>query len=79
LPPFPSNTLYLNDQGPSIATGDFNGDGIPDLVALSNLTLNVYLRKGNGQFQVPKVPPEELGSPMSRSEISIATESWTWP
>jgi hypothetical protein len=26
-------------------------------VALSNLTLNVYLRKGNGQFQVPKVFP----------------------
>jgi hypothetical protein len=55
--PFFSNSVYLNDQGPSVATGDFNGDGIPDLVALSNLTLNVYLGKGNGQFQPPKVFP----------------------
>jgi len=55
--PFFSNTIALPQQGVTIATGDFNGDGIPDLVALSELSLNVFLGKGDGQFQPPMVFP----------------------
>jgi hypothetical protein len=34
----------------SVAVGDFNGDGLPDIVAAAGSTLNVFLNLGNGTF-----------------------------
>src|SRR5207248_5581234 len=41
---------YAGGSG-QLAAGDFNGDGIPDLVA-SNASLNVLLGNGDGTFQL---------------------------
>ncbi len=43
-----------NSNGPVVASGDFNGDGVPDLVLARSLTstlqLNMLLGRGNGEF-----------------------------
>src|SRR5580700_4615214 len=59
--PFFSNVIDFQDQGPSIQTGDFNGDGIPDLVVLTSEGLNILLGIGNGRFQPPVVIAAGLG------------------
>ena len=47
----------------SVATGDFNGDGRPDFVVANGLTndLWIYLGKGDGSFQLPRVVPLSKG------------------
>jgi len=37
--------------GPILAVGDLNGDGKPDIAAISNNTLNLYAGNGDGTFQ----------------------------
>ena len=59
--PFFPNPIDFQAQGPSIAAGDFNGDGIQDLVVLTSQSLNLLLGKGNGQFQPPIVIAPGLG------------------
>ena len=51
------------DYGTSfnVAVGDFNGDGKPDM-AVANITLDVYLGKGDGTFQ-PRVSYDVGGGP----------------
>jgi hypothetical protein len=39
------------NSGNLIATGDFNGDGKPDVVLVSSTTLYILLGKGDGTFQ----------------------------
>ena len=52
-PPLPPVSGY---QGGAILTGDFNGDGKPDLLEVGGLTsLQVFLGKGDGTF-LPPVP-----------------------
>ncbi|MGC2163812.1 MAG: FG-GAP-like repeat-containing protein [Silvibacterium sp.] len=55
---FPTQQLLAVGNGPeSVAVGDFNGDGIPDL-AVSNAgdgTLGILLNGGGGRFQGQKV------------------------
>ena len=50
---FTTGTTLSSDQGVGqIATGDFNGDGIPDMVAANSngTTATVFLGKGDGTF-----------------------------
>ncbi|MGA2230664.1 MAG: VCBS repeat-containing protein, partial [Tepidisphaeraceae bacterium] len=49
----PPTVIATNNAAPySVAIGDVNGDGIPDMVvACSNGTVEVFLGEGNGTFQ----------------------------
>jgi len=53
----PSATYATDGQTVSIAAGDFNGDGKPDLVAsdlsFQTYTVSVLLNNGDGTFQAP--------------------------
>jgi hypothetical protein len=42
-------------QVSNLETGDFNGDGIPDLVVAANNGTEMFLGKGDGTFQAPIV------------------------
>ena len=45
------NSPMLHPNAVVVVTGDFNGDGITDLVTLSSTTVSVQLGSGNGVFQ----------------------------
>ena len=38
-------------SGGSVAVGDINGDGVPDLVAVAPPTISAMLGNGNGTFR----------------------------
>jgi hypothetical protein len=45
------NATFASGTGPGqLVIGDFNGDGRPDIVALQNGSVNVFLNNGNGAF-----------------------------
>lgn len=48
--------INLSVTGNLVATADFNGDGIPDLLvaSTSSTVLNIFLGNGDGTFQAPK-------------------------
>jgi len=48
--------INLNVTGDLVATADFNGDGIPDLLvaSTSSTVLNIFLGNGDGTFQTAK-------------------------
>src|SRR5262249_11886133 len=45
--------FYSGPLTTTLAVGDFNGDGIPDLASLSSSGLGVFLGNGDGPFQPP--------------------------
>jgi uncharacterized protein (TIGR03437 family) len=51
--PAPGSPFAIGQGFLSVAVGDFNGDGIPDLVAAENLGVIVLLGNGLGGFTVP--------------------------
>jgi len=52
-----------NFNANAIATGDFNGDGIPDLAMASNGGISIALGKGDGTFK-PRVTYSSGGAPL---------------
>src|SRR5262249_59349373 len=55
----PQRILKTGEQPSSVATGDFNRDGIADIVvanaATSSSTVSIFLGAGNGSFAQPIV------------------------
>src|SRR5690349_2243250 len=43
--------------GGALTSGDFNGDGRPDLVVIEALSLSIRLNRGEGRFERPVVTP----------------------
>jgi hypothetical protein len=50
---FRTATTYLPYEPLSVAIGDLNGDGIPDLAVAGVTGVRVYLGNGDGTFQTP--------------------------
>jgi trimeric autotransporter adhesin len=48
------------NNGNTVLTADFNGDGIPDLVILGNDTISVLLGNGDGTFTAAPGPSNDL-------------------
>ena len=46
-----NGTYQSGVAGNSLQTGDFNGDGITDIAAVSNGSISIMLGNGNGSFQ----------------------------
>jgi hypothetical protein len=72
----PSQLSFLNSLNPVpypqifpnlIVTGDFNGDGIPDAVAIGDGGVNILLGDGNGGFT-----PKPLSSTLSGPALAAA-------
>jgi large repetitive protein len=64
------STVPLNGVPVFVAIGDFNGDHIPDLVAVQYIptfTISVMLGNGDGTFQ----SPVDTGSPVSYPAIGL--------
>jgi hypothetical protein len=57
----PPTTLSTGDYPTYIAAGDLNGDGKPDLVVVTNVSISVHFGNGDGTFQ----PPQTIRTPGS--------------
>ena len=76
--PFPSQGFGLPTTFPTsaaagvIALGDFNGDGITDVAAYTNLSLSILLGRGDGTFQSPIVTAIDFGAnSMSAGDFNL--------
>ena len=66
----------------SVAVGDFNGDGIPDLAVAnySSNTVTILLGNGNGTFHAAAVSPVTGATPRALPwGTSTGTARRTWP
>ena len=54
----------------SVALGDFNGDGIPDLVVAGNSGVSIWFGNGDGTFQPPVNYDTSVGYPVVVGEFN---------
>ena len=61
-PAAPSHTFTVGDNPVSVAVGDFNNDGLPDLVVVNanDSTISVLLGAANGNFTVEAATPSTV-------------------
>jgi hypothetical protein len=60
--PIPEPTGTGADALPIVAVGDFNSDGIPDIVSAPHGGIAISLGKGDGTFMTPLVPNIDAGN-----------------
>ncbi len=54
LTPATGTSLAMGARAYSVATGDFNGNGVPDLAIVGSNGVSIFLGKGDGTFETPK-------------------------
>jgi trimeric autotransporter adhesin len=59
--PIPEPSGSGADALPIVAVGDFNGDGIPDIVSAPHGGIAMSLGKGDGTFMTPLIPNVDSG------------------
>ncbi len=69
---FQTPVQYGNSSNNVVATGDFNGDGIPDLAVAYYLSTFIILHLGNGDgtFQTRTVPVTLFPNPMTSGDFN---------
>ncbi len=70
----PAQTVSTGNYAQTIALGDLNGDGIPDLVTAGGFTglLSVQFGRGDGTFKAP----QRYSSSGGDDGFATATSTW---
>src|SRR5439155_621308 len=73
-----ASNLSAGTSPRSVAAGDVNADGKPDLIVANNgdSTVGVLLGNGNGTFQAPPNFPHGPGPPSLAAAAAPARRSW---
>ena len=68
-----NSTYSVGNDPQGLVIGDFNGDGVPDLVSVDNqsATISVLLGNGDNTFQIPLTT---LLAPNSRPTLAVAAD-----
>jgi hypothetical protein len=69
-----SQTPAMAGAPQCVAIGDFNGDGIPDLVVGTSSDVSILIGNGDGTFQ-PSINIPSLGSPYGQSGGSFSGQA----
>jgi hypothetical protein len=81
---FDSSNLEAGSYGGDVAVGDFNSDGIPDLVVTGGYTaVNFLAGHGDGTFAAPVLSPALMGMWLAATDfngdgrLDVLTVEWT--
>jgi hypothetical protein len=66
----PPAAYWLSQIPNSLAVGDFNGDGKPDLAAATGNFVSVWINNGNGVFQAPVMYGSEFAGGLGPNKVA---------
>jgi hypothetical protein len=69
--PAPSSPFTVGPQPVAVAVGDFNGDGVPDIVVANNGESNVQLLLGKGDGTFTPQPPVFVDAPTALAVADV--------